>query len=293
MIGKRNLLNIFFRLPGLLTSTWPDPVRWRGVMAPTALVIGLPYLVQAQQTPASAVVQTKNSVATADPNMRFYRKYAIQPIGNGEKVLITLDGDDGKQYNIVAEPVAPKEGGAVTQYVFYSAAGGALYTKTTVAPPDSNGSGSTPVEGISVTWLPGSSGGSQQAAPARSAIHQSSSIYTTVPRHDRDFKIPIRFDKPGFGMGRPRLWIIWDGQHEIQVEPVQTKFRGLKDYMPIANLEEWLSGNLNHLKIMSNVYTEGSPAPRYFYMRKNPDDSITIYGDDDISKLKAKEKGKN
>jgi hypothetical protein len=38
---------------------------------------------------------------------------------------------------------------------------------------------------------------------------------------------------------------------------------------------------------------EGSPAPRYFYMVRNKDDSITVYGDDDIDKLKAIEKGKS
>jgi len=97
-------------------------------------------------------------------------------------------------------------------------------------------------------------------------------------------------DKPGFGPGRPRLWLAWDGKNELQVEPDQTKFGGLKNLIPIYNLEQWATGNLNGMKFLSNVRTEGSPAPRYFYLRKNKDDSVTIYGDDDLAKLKAIEK---
>jgi hypothetical protein len=122
--------------------------------------------------------------------------------------------------------------------------------------------------------------------------HQSTSEYTTPPRHDAAFRVPLRMDNPGWGMGRPRLWLAWDGQHEIQVEPVRTRFGGLKTLVPVYNIEQWATGNLNGMKFLSNVYTEGSPAPRYFYLKKNSDDTIAIYGDDDIDKLRAIEKGR-
>jgi hypothetical protein len=67
---------------------------------------------------------------------------------------------------------------------------------------------------------------------------------------------------------------------------------GLKNVIPIYNLEQWATGNLNGMKFLSNVRTEGSPAPLYFYLKKNKDDTMTVYGNDDISKLKAIEKAK-
>jgi hypothetical protein len=134
--------------------------------------------------------------------------------------------------------------------------------------------------------------GAQQTAQNRST-HQTSSVYSTPPRHDAAFKFPLRMDIHGFGGGSPRLWLAWDVQHEIQVEPVQTKIRkGLSTLIPVYNIKQWVTGNLNGMKFLYNVYTEGSPAPRYFYLKKNKDDSVTIYGDDDIDKLKAIEKGK-
>jgi hypothetical protein len=111
-------------------------------------------------------------------------------------------------------------------------------------------------------------------------------LYTkrTITLHkDKDFTLPIRMGRAGFA-ARPRIWLLWDGKKEIQVEPLDTKFKDTIMTLP---------GFGNHIKYLSNVYTEGSPAPRFFYLERNKDDSMTIYGDDHVEKLKAIEKGKD
>ena len=228
----------------------------------------------AQQTapapPASAQIA---------PNERFYKTYQITPIGNGDKVVIVLDAGT-QQFNIYgAEPVPAKDGGAVTQWTLSSNGFMTVYSKKSIVIPDPNGGVGTTIEGMSVVNL----SSPPPSAPTVSVGHQTSSLFTTPPKKSPDYKVPIRFERVGVGLGWLRVWILWDGKREIQVQPVDTKFR---------NTIWTLPGFGNHMKFLSNVYTEGSPAPRYFYIKRNKDDGMTIYGDDDIEKLKAIEKGK-
>jgi hypothetical protein len=239
----------------------------------------------AQPPAAAPPAATPAQIAS---NERFYKSFQITPMGDG-KVLIIMD-DGSRKYNAVgAEPVPPKGGGEATQWTLFNGGFVTLYSKKRIIIPDPNGGEGTPVDGLSVTNL---SSPAPTSSPAI-AGHQSSSKFTTLSHKNPDFKMPFRIDKAGFGMGRPRIWVLWDGQHEIEVEPTDTNFRGsLLNLLPVYNLEQWATGNLNHLKFLSNRFTEGSPAPRYFYLKRNRDDTITIYGDDDIDKLKAIEKGK-
>jgi hypothetical protein len=125
--------------------------------------------------------------------------------------------------------------------------------------------------------------------------HQTTSLYTTPPRNSPDFKVPIRIEGIGFGPGQPRVVLNWDGQHEIIATPThKLGGGGLFHFIPqVALVEELHNGTLNGLKYLANYYFDGSPAPRYFYLRNNKrDGTITIYGNDDIDKLRALEKGK-
>ncbi|MGA7239899.1 MAG: hypothetical protein WBY44_29735 [Bryobacteraceae bacterium] len=234
---------------------------------------------------AAAAAQQSTPPSPATGNANFYRSYDVSPIGNGDKVLITLDNGATK-FTIIAEPVKPKEGEPVTQWALYANGGVTLYTKTTVTLPNPNGAEGTPVEGLSVARvITGATAPPSGNPPAvvTMAGHQTTSLYTTPPRKSPDFRMPMRWDRAGQGLGRPRIWLLWDGKKEIQVEPMDTKFKDTIWTLP---------GFGNHIKFLSNIYTEGSPAPRFFYMKRNKDDSITIYGDDDIEKLKAIDKGK-
>src|ERR1700685_13927 len=65
------------------------------------------------------------------PTTNFYHSYQVSPIGNGEKVVITLD-NGAQKFTIIAEPVAPKDGEPVTQWALYANGGVTLYTKTTM-----------------------------------------------------------------------------------------------------------------------------------------------------------------
>jgi hypothetical protein len=233
-------------------------------------------LVLLAQTPAPTDTTQNPNVPLASGE-RFYPHYSLMPIGDGkEKVLLTIT-DAGRSTDIVVQPLIPKDGGETVQWVFYANGGGALYTKRTISLPGPTGG--TPVEGIVVSSL------SKSPAEVRSSAvgHQSSSKYTTPSHKDKDFKLPIRMDRAGFA-ARPRIWLLWDGKMEIQVEPLDTKFKDTIMTLP---------GFGNHIKYLSNVYTEGSPAPRFFYLQRNKDDSMTVYGNDDIEKLKAIEKGKD
>ena len=194
--------------------------------------------------PAQVPEAKQESSAPLAPGERFYPHYTLAPIGDGkEKMLLTIT-DAGRSTDIVVQPLPPKDGGETVQWVFYANGGGALYTKRTITLPGPVGG--TPAEGIVVTSL------SNQPAPVASppAGHQSSSKFTTASHKDRNFVMPIRMDKAGFGMGRPRIWLMWDGKREIQVEPVDTKFNDTWRSLP---------GFGNHIKFLSNVYTEGSP----------------------------------
>jgi hypothetical protein len=264
----------------ILRQLWDDPIQaykerhpMKAHRPPYRVLISglfLARLAWAQQPPPAP---------SAQPPV-FYRKYEIQPVGNGEKVLIRLENGVAT-LNIIAEPVTPKDGGPVTQYAVYFGGGVTLYTKTFLTLPDPNGGEGAKVDGISVTQVIAANAVVARPAAAPSA-HQSSSQWTTPPHKSKDFKMPIRFEKVGPGMGRARTWLLWDGKTEIQVEPVSTSLgSAIRDIVPT-----------NHLKFLSNVYTQGSPAPRYFYFKRNKDDSITVYGDDDIEKLKAIDKGK-
>lgn len=235
----------------------------------------------ATASPTPPIAATTSIIS---PNERFYKSYEITPMGNGDKVLIVLDGGS-QQFNAVgAEPVPPKDGGPVTQWTLYTNGFVMLYSKKRIIIPNPSGGEGTPIDGMSVMNLSSSGPAALPTtpSPATFAGHQSSSKYTTPPRKDKDFKLPFRVDKAGF-VGRPRVWLLWDGKKEIQVEPVDTNFKDTWRTLP---------GFGNHLKYLSNVYMEGSPAPRYFYMARNKDDSMTVYGDDDIDKLKAIEKAK-
>jgi hypothetical protein len=242
------------------------------------------------QQPATPPTQPA-ATGQISSNERFYKNFQITPMGDGDKVLIVLDGGSQKFNAVGAEPVPPKDGGPVTQWTLYNGGFVTLYSKKRIIIPDPNGGEGTPIDGMSVTNLSAPAPGS--APPPALTGHQSSSKFTTPPRKSEAFKMPMRLDRTGFGPGRPRIWIVWDGQHEIEVEPTDTNFRGsLLNLLPLYNLEQWATGNLNHIKFLSNRFTEGSPAPRFFYLKKNKDDSITVYGDDDLAKLKAIDKAK-
>lgn len=240
----------------------------------------LPFLIAFAASAASAQQATPTAVPLSS-NERFYKNFQITPMGNGDKVLIVLDGGS-QQFNVVgAEPVPPKDGGQVTQWTLYNNGFVTLYSKKTIVIPNPSGGEGTPIEGISVTNLSSPPPGA--ASPVAPAGHQSSSKYTTPPRKSADFKMPLRFEKRGLGMGQPVVWLRWDGKNEIRVDPVDTKF---------GDTWRTLPGLGNHIKYLANVYTEGHQAPRYFYLKQNGDDSITIYGNDEIDKLKAIEKAK-
>jgi hypothetical protein len=229
---------------------------------------------------SAALAQQPVGVSPAAPlssSERFYKDFQVTPMADG-KVLIVMD-DGSRKYNAVgAEPVPPKDGGPVTQWTLYNGGFVTLYSKKTIVIPNPNGGEGTPVDGIAVTSL--------TAPPPSSSPgftgHQTSSKYTTPARKDKDFRMPFRIDKAGFYQ-RPRIWLLWDGKKEIEVEPMGINFS-----------DQWwrIPGFGNHLKYLSNVRTENSPAPRFFYMQRNKDESMTVYGDDDIEKLNVIEKNR-
>ncbi len=214
----------------------------------------------------------------------FFPHFQITPLPDGKKVVLSLDSGDRK-LDLIVEPVPPKDSGETVQWVLYANGGGALYTKKTITLPGPDGGG-TPVEGIIVSRLSAAvKAGIVPPPPAPPTaprpVHLSTSQFTTLPHKDPNFRMPVRFDRAGPGLGRYRIWLLWDGQKEIQVEALDTNFK---------NTILTLPGFGNHIKYLSNVYTEGSPAPRFFYIKRNSDDSMTVYGDDNIDKLKAIEK---
>jgi hypothetical protein len=186
---------------------------------------------------------------------------------------------------VTVRPVTGQESLPNPGMFYYADAQGAFLTYI-VLPPEQGG----PFLAVMRISPAVSTGAASPVPPVRAAAtpsaHQSSSEFTTVSHKSQDFKMPLRFEKHGVGIGQPRIWLIWDGKNELQVEPVETKFKDNLWAIPV------LGGDVSHLKFLANVYTQGSPAPRYFYLKKNNDDSITVYGNDDIAKLKAIEKGK-
>lgn len=288
----------------------------RGYVIPTcrnrflaaALATSLPCLVLAQQPPTEPAVQAPppasipattggNSQAPAptyrDTPVRTYTEpdFAITPI-EGEPTKVKIEMKTGAQTAITVEAERGRNAdGTLSSSKFYLMFPNGDYNEYEIKEATVLPDGQQISARLDARGYIRNNNSARQPVQTRSS-HQTSSVYSTPSRHDAAFKVPLRMDKPGFGVGRPRLWLAWDGQHEIQVEPVQTKFGGLRNLIPIYNVEQWATGNLNGMKFLSNVYTEGSPAPRYFYLKKNKDDSITIYGDDDIDKLRAIDKGK-
>ena len=237
----------------------------------------------------SAFAQTPTAAPALNALPRnFYHDYELIPIGNGDKLLLTLHAG-GQKVDLVVEPVAPKDGAPVTQYVLYQNGGIVLYSKTTITLPAVDGGDGTPVEGLSVVNVPtgpATPAPAPTSAPAPQPVrtaHQASSEWTTLPKNNDAFVMPIRRDRTGFGLGIVRIWLLWDGKNEIQVDPTDSK---LDDRMFS------IMGFGSHVKYLSNVYSAGAHAPRYFYLRRNKDDSITIFGNDDMAKLKAIEKTK-
>lgn len=233
----------------------------------------------------TAFAQTPTSAPPLSALPRnFYHEYELTPIGNGEKFLLTLHAG-GQKIDVVVEPVPPKEGAPVTQYVLYQNGGIVLYSKTPITLPAPDGGEGTPVEGLSVANIP-TGPAAPSPAPAAQPVrpaHQSSSEWTSLPKKNDAFVMPIRMDRTGFGIGVVRIWLLWDGKNEIQVDPIDSKF----DDRMFS-----IMGFGSHLKYVSNVYSAGAHAPRFFFLRRNKDDSITIFGDDDMAKLKGIEKRK-
>jgi hypothetical protein len=262
----------------------PFPAGHFRVPAKSAGIFFVALTVAAQTPPQTAVIPSGPVSPPIAANERFYPHYTVSPIGtDGAKVVLSLDAG-GQRLDIIVEPLPAKGGGPVSQWVLYNGGAGTLYTKKTIVLPSPNGGEGTPVEGISVTRLAAPDPApATKVAAARPTAHQSSSKFTTVSHKDPNFRMPMRFDRVGAGLGRPRIWLLWDGNKEIQVEPLDTNFK---------NTVVTLPGFGNHIKYLSNVYTEGSPAPRFFYIKRNSNDSMTIFGDDDIEKLKAIEKQK-
>jgi hypothetical protein len=241
--------------------------------------------VGAAQVPAVIYAQAP-VVSWTEPN------FTISPI-EGDPTKVKIEMKTGPQTANIAEAQRAKNtDGTLASSKFYLMYPNGNYTEYDKKEASVLPDGQQIPAKLDVTLYVRKDNLPQQPVQTRIS-HQTSSVYSTPPRHDAAFKVPLRMDKPGFGVGRPRLWLAWDVQHEIQVEPVQTKFGGgLRNIVPVYNIKQWVTGNLNGMKFLSNVYTEGSPAPRYFYLKKNKDDSYTIYGDDDIAKLKTIEKGK-
>jgi len=182
---------------------------------------GRTLILFAAAAPAQQTATAPPASAQIAPNERFYKTYQITPIGNGEKVVIVLDAGT-QQFNIYgAEPVPAKDGGAVTQWTLSSNGFMTVYSKKSIVIPDPNGGEGTTIEGMSVVNLSSPA----PSAPTVSVGHQTSSIFTTPPKKSPDFKLPMRFDRVGPGLGRMRIWLLWDGKKEIQVEFMDTKFR--------------------------------------------------------------------